>query len=206
MVFPIHCFMDFATIIREARTSSGVTQDELAARAGVTANTIWELESRGSGTVALLTKVVAALDLRFAGLPQGGEFADKVRALSARRGWTQAQLASRAGVSVPTVANLERGNARIATLSAALAVLAPKARVRKPEVTHWGVGGRDERFTPQYLLDKIERVIGPIDLDPCGHPQSAVRAKRIYYIEDDGLVQPREGWKRLHQPAVLIGG
>jgi hypothetical protein len=95
-------------------------------------------------------------------------------------------------VSAPSIIRLEGGNARILTLSAVLAVLAPKARVRKPEVAHWGVGARDERFTPPNIFAKVVHVLGPIDLDPCGHPESPVRANKIYYPEDDGLAQPWE--------------
>jgi transcriptional regulator with XRE-family HTH domain len=182
-------FMDFATIIRAARASSGLSQRELGIRVGVTENTIWELESRGSGTVALLAKIGAALDLRFAGLPKGQSFSDQIRILRQRRGWTQVQLASTAGVSVSTIVNLERGNARIATLAAALVVLAPKARVRKSDVAAWGTGARDERFTSPELLERIISVIGPITIDPCGHRESPVQAERIYYQEDDGLKQ-----------------
>ena len=97
MVFFIHLVMNFASIVREARTSSGLSQAELATRAGVTTNTVWEMENQGSGTVAVLSKIIAALDLRFTGLPKGRSFADQIRTLRTRRGWTQERLALRAG-------------------------------------------------------------------------------------------------------------
>ncbi len=184
--------MNFATIVREARTSSGLSQPDLAAEAGVGVATVWRIEKDGDGTVDVLTCLCRALDLRFAGLPHADSFGDQVRTLRTRRGWSQEKLADRVGVTVGSITRLEIGNARIKTLEAALGVLAPGARARKPEVTHWGVGARDERFTPPDLLEKVERVIGPIGLDPCGHPQSKVRADKIYYLEDDGLTQP---WK-----------
>ncbi len=184
--------MNFAAIIREARTSSGLSQPALADKAGVGVATLWRVEKEGDGTVDVLTRLCRALDLRFAGLPRAESFSEQVKLLRTRRGWSQERLAERIGVSVGSITRLEIGNARIKTLDAALRVLAPQARIRKPEVTHWGVGARDERFTPPDLLEKIERVIGPIGLDPCAHPQSKVRADRYYYIEDDGLAQP---WK-----------
>ncbi len=185
----IHFVMDFATIIRDARTSSGLTLAALAGRAGVSPNAVWELESRGSGTVAVLSKLIRALDLRFAGLPKGNTLSEQVRTLRERRGWSQQRLAHASGVSTPAIVRLENGNTRIHTLSTALAILAPNVRVRKPDISNWGRGSRDERFTPTDLLARIKAVIGPIGLDPCGHPDSAVVAETVYYAEDDGLAQ-----------------
>ncbi len=182
--------MEFAAVIRNARISSGLSQPDLATRAGIGVATVWRIENDGDGTVDILGRVCKALDLRFAGLPRGGEFGQRIKVLRARRGWSQQTLAERIGVSVGAIARLETGNARIKTLEEALALLAPGARVRRPEVSHWGVGARDERFTPPDLLEKIERVIGAITLDPCAHPKSKVRADRYYYLEDDGLAQP----------------
>ncbi len=34
----------------------------------------------------------------------------------------------------------------------------------------------DEVMTPPYLLEMIERMLGPIGLDPCSHPKSVVRS------------------------------
>jgi phage N-6-adenine-methyltransferase len=184
--------MEFAAVIRNARISSGLSQPDLAAKAGVGVATIWRIENEGDGTVEVLGQVCQALDLRFAGLPRGDGFGPRIKVLRARRGWTQRTLAERIGVSVGSVTRLETGNARIRTLEQALTLLAPGARVRRPEVSHWGVGARNERFTPPDLLERFERVVGPITLDPCAHPNSRVRAERYYYIEDNGLAQP---WK-----------
>jgi phage N-6-adenine-methyltransferase len=182
--------MDIAAIVREARTSSGLSQSDLARRAGVSIHAVWELENRGNGTVDVLSSVVAALDLRFAGLPRGKTFAEQVRTLRGRRGWSQERLAERAGVSPPAIMRLERGNARIATLSAVLAVLAPKARVRRSDFAAWRGGNRDCRFTPRDVIDQIVSVIGLISLDPAGHPDSPVVASKVLTEEDDGLSHP----------------
>jgi transcriptional regulator with XRE-family HTH domain len=179
--------MDFGTFIRQARTSSGLSQAELANRAGLSIGVIYELEARGNGTVALLTKLCTALDLRLTGLPRRPNFAQQVRVLRLRRGWSQEKLAMKAKVSAPAIMRLERGNARVATLSAALDVLAPEARIRKPELAQWRAGTRDRRFTPQEVLERVHNVIGAIDLDPAAHRESSVIAQRYFYEEDDGL-------------------
>jgi transcriptional regulator with XRE-family HTH domain len=154
---------------------------------------VWDLESRGAGTLAFLQKLVSALDLRFAGLPRGTSLSDQAKTLRKRRSWTQQELAAAAGVSTPAIIRLESGNARISTLSAVLTVLAPGARVRKPDVSNWGGASRDEKFTPPDVFDRIVKITGPITLDPCGHPDSAVRAECIFYAAEDGLQQPWSG-------------
>jgi transcriptional regulator with XRE-family HTH domain len=181
--------MNFPAAIRDARTSSGLSQTELAARANVSLHAVWDAE-RGNGTVAVLAAIISALELRFAGLPKAGTFGERVKALRLRRGWTQEKLAGRAGVSVMALSRLERSNARIATLSAVLAVLAPQARVRKPNMTSSGDGSSDEWFTPEAFMLKVSRVIGEVDLDPCAHPDSPVAAGRFYFKDDNGLALP----------------
>ncbi|GGK46116.1 DNA N-6-adenine-methyltransferase [Salinarimonas ramus] len=181
--------MDFASIVREERTSKGLTQGELAERAGLSLHAVWEAE-RGNGSVAVLAALVSALDIRFAAAGTGETWGARVRALRTKRGWSQEKLAARAGVSPMAINRLENGNARIATLSAALRVLAPRARARKPQIANWGDGSRDERFTPQDVVRRIESVLNGIELDPCGHPKSPVRAERYIQKEEDGLKQP----------------
>lgn len=181
--------MDFATILREERASKGLSQAALAVQAGVSPHAVWEAE-QGNGTVAVLTALSKALDIRFVGLASGASWGQRVRAQRTKRGWSQEKLAERAGVSPMAISRLENGNARMATLSAALAVLAPQARVRKPQIANWGDGSRDERFTPGAVVDRIESILGGIDLDPCAHRESPVRAARYIHREEDGLATP----------------
>lgn len=49
----------------------------------------------------------------------------------------------------------------------------------------------DERYTPPWLVEKIRRTLGGIELDPCtcDEAQKIVAADRYYTIEDDGLSQ-----------------
>ena len=181
--------MNIAHAVREARASSGLSQTVLAQKAGVSLDAISALEVHGGGTVRVLSAVARAIDLRFTGLPRGRSFGDQIRALRQQRGWSKEVLAKRADISAPAVVRLERGNARIATLQAALGVLAPNARPRKSEIAKWGKGERDVRFTPPEIWDRIVHVLGHIDLDPCGDPASPVRASTIFTESDDGLSQ-----------------
>jgi phage N-6-adenine-methyltransferase len=98
------------------------------------------------------------------------------------------------------ILRLERGNARIATLSAVVRVLAPKVRVaRNVSVrVRWATNyirgrtyqDRDRRFTPGDVLERIYAVIGEIDLDPAADRDAGVVARRYFNAEDDGLTRP----------------
>ncbi|QDM15540.1 helix-turn-helix domain-containing protein [Tardiphaga sp. vice304] len=181
--------MELGDAIRQARTASGLSQTTLAQRAGVSLDAVSALEVHGAGTVRLLSAVAMAIDLRFTGLPRGRSFGDQVRILRKRRMWSQEELAQRAEVSAPAIVRLERGNARVATLQAALDVLAPKARPRKSEIARWGKGTRDVRFTPPEIWERIVHVLGRVDLDPCGDLASPVGARKTFTELDDGLTQ-----------------
>lgn len=179
--------MDLGILLREARSASGFTQQETARRAGISPHAVFEAE-RGRGTIEVLDAIIRALDIRFAGLPRGSRsWGEQVQLLRHRRGLSQRALAEVAGVSEMAISRLERGNARIATLAAALSVLAPEARLRKSDRAQWAGGRRDCRFTPPETLAKIERVLGHIELDPAADRNALVKAQRYLYEEDDGL-------------------
>nr|WP_240511604.1 DNA N-6-adenine-methyltransferase [Novosphingobium panipatense] len=131
--------------------------------------------------------VASAVEMRIAGLPSGKTLGDRIKLARKRRRWTQATLAARSGVSVPTIRNLERNVGQIGSLQAALAVLGRDIRRRKNEQACWEGGRRDVRFTPRWLLDEIVSALGPISLDPCSAEGSHVQAARYIFEEEDGL-------------------
>jgi phage N-6-adenine-methyltransferase len=187
--------MLFASGVRSARTTSGLTQTQLANQAGCSVHAVWELE-RGNGTVALLERIASALDLRFVGLPPGTKFADRVRLVRQRRGWSVQELAQAANLSPMALYRLEAGNARVASLEAVLRVLAPKVRVGGDFGARWrrrrvrSHVNHDRRFTPVDVLERLHAVVGEFDLDPAGDRDSPVVARSYSYKEDDGLSHP----------------
>lgn len=54
-------------------------------------------------------------------------------------------------------------------------------------------GETDERYTPMWVLKKVEQSLGEIDLDPCADPRKRVPAKKHLTKEDDALTQPWHG-------------
>ena len=78
-----------------------------------------------------------------------------------RRGWSQERLRRSVLAGVHTGDRLD-GWKR----ASCNPVLAPKARIRKPELAQWRAGTRDSRFTPQEVLDRVAFVVGALDLNP----------------------------------------
>jgi transcriptional regulator with XRE-family HTH domain len=183
-------FMDLGPVLREARSGTGTSQQDPAKRTGLAVRTIAELES-GRGDLASLDAVVQALGFHLVGLPRGTSWGERCKLLRSRSGLSLTRLAEQAGVSVPAIARLEKGEVvHVQTLSRVLRVLAPKARRRQAQTTALGLdGGRDMRFTPVAMLSKLVDPVGPFDLDPCGHPDSPVEARECFFggPDDDGL-------------------
>jgi hypothetical protein len=59
----------------------------------------------------------------------------------------------------------------------------------------------DERYTPQWVLTLVKRIMGEIDLDPCADPQKRVPAKQHFTLDDDGLEQGWAGRVFLNPPS-----
>jgi phage N-6-adenine-methyltransferase len=64
-------------------------------------------------------------------------------------------------------------------------------------------GGKDEWGTPRKLLDKLEKVFGKFDLDPCADATNAV-ASRYFTKAENGLVQPWFGNVFMNPPYSAI--
>jgi len=80
--------------------------------------------------------------------------------------------------------------------------------VRRTPVVTYNTGD-NEWYTPVMFIELARQVMGAIDLDPasCVAANEVVQAKKIYTIEDDGLVQPWSGRVWLNPPysSDLIG-
>lgn len=182
-----------------------MNQAALAKKAGLSAQTISELEA-GRGNVRALNAVTDALGLEYAGVPRNQDWSTRCRTLRVRKGLSISELAEKAGVSEPALRRLEAGSDRchVASLASVLAILAPKARGRKPQTTSVGRNAnRDDRFTPLPFFEKLVSIFGDFDLDPASHPDSPVAASRKFFgsdESDDGLKLEWQGKIYLNPP------
>ena len=116
--------------LRATRRSCGLTQASVAASAGISLPTLRARE-RGEGGVRALAAVMAVLDLRWGWAPDRVQAARALADRRRARGFSQAQLANRIGVSRPVVIALERDlGATVATLVRAAAVLGVRSVLR----------------------------------------------------------------------------
>ena len=113
--------------LRATRRSCGLTQASVAASAGISLPTLRALE-RGEGGVRALAAVMAVLDLRWGWAPDRVQAARALADRRRARGFSQAQLANRIGVSRPVVIALERDLG--ATVVRAAAVLGVRSVLR----------------------------------------------------------------------------
>jgi transcriptional regulator with XRE-family HTH domain len=179
--------------LKAARRSSGLTQQELAARLGIDPQAVGRME-RGVGSVGTLVRAMRVLDFRLAGVGRGSTLPEQLRANRLGRSLSLREASVRAGMSRTTLAGIERGDGTIASLLRLVAALAPRARRRAQERVYWGEGDkrdRDSRFTPADFMSHIHAAFGEVDLDPCGHRLSPVVARRRILLDEggDGLVE-----------------
>jgi len=179
-----------------ARREKGLTQTALAEAIGSDRAAIARLEA-GVGPLSLLLQIMEALQYHVAGLAKGTRLPEQLRNRRLSMKLSTQELAQRAGVSRATISALERGNGTIAPLVKVLDILCTSTTARrKPTPSLWlpsVAADRNRRFTPVEFLQAIAQVWGAIDLDPCGHPDSPVGARRRISLEEggDGL---REDW------------
>ncbi|MDX3806156.1 MAG: DNA N-6-adenine-methyltransferase [Bosea sp. (in: a-proteobacteria)] len=191
------------SLIREQRKRQNITLAQLSELTGCAISTLHALEAKGRGTTDLIDKISPHLDLRFTGLSEPHQRLG-LRILHRRRerGWTALEAALKADVSPAALRRLEAGQtARITTLDRLLAVFAPRLRLREPELSKFAGGRRDERLTTPEIWAKIEQALGGmVDVDPCAHPLSPVRAHQRYFPADDGLKQHWHGTAYINPP------
>ncbi|MGA1809468.1 DNA N-6-adenine-methyltransferase [Sphingobium sp. WW5] len=179
-----------------ARREKGLSQTQLAGLVDADRQAIARLEG-GVGPVHLLLRVMTALHYHVSGLARGSTLPDQMRNRRNVMSLSVDELARRAGISPTTLITLENGRGTIAPLTKVMAVIqTSRTERRKPNLTPYlpaVVGERDSRFTPAEFVSILEMVWGRIDLDPCGHVDSPVRAVRKILLSDggDGL---RDEW------------
>jgi len=183
--------------IKAARCAQGLSRAALAERIGVDPQVIKRLEG-GIGTMPTLLSVMRVLNYHLSGLARGPDLPTQLRQRRLNRGWSQEQVAARAGLSRGTVAALESGKGSVRCAIRLLEAIAPKARRHEPQRPHYShdpKGDRDHHFTPPEFMEAIYDAFGPVDFDPCGHIASPVIAgKRLLKSEgDDGLADPWSG-------------
>ena len=101
--------------LRNARRVKQFSQARLAEAAGINIATLQGLE-RGRGTMGSLTRVLTVLDQKFVDQPSDFDLGGWLAARRKSAGLTQQGLASRIGVSKPTIIQIERGHGNIKSL------------------------------------------------------------------------------------------
>lgn len=184
--------MDFATHIKVARKSAGLTQTEVAEQSGISRSAVVDLE-RGKGTMSSLAAVSAVVEFRIKGLSIGNSFGDQVYKRRLRLKWTQEKLASKASLTLPTVRAVEKNRANLNSFVKVLDVIAVDPKPRKEQRSYWRGGERDVRHTPPQFIEKIISCFGSIDCDPCHDMACYVRpTQQAITKEMDGL---KTKWK-----------
>jgi transcriptional regulator with XRE-family HTH domain len=177
--------MNVGGAVRSARKAMGLTQAAAAKLGGISRQAVILLE-HGGGRMATLERIRKHIQFRVVGLASGNSPGGQVRKARLQRGMTQAQVADRARVSLPTVRAVETGTGSISALSRIIEALAPNARGAALVRQHWQITD-DIRYTPPDLLHAVTSIFGPISLDPAGDVRSFVDAERVITEEEDGL-------------------
>lgn len=177
--------MDIGAAVRRTRKSIGLTQADVAAKSGVSRQAVVLLE-QGGGTMSSLAKITPHIGFRIIGIARGDVLHEQVRRARFNRKLTQADVAKRAGISLPTIRAVEAGNASLTSLTRMLRVIAPNAREAQLVRAHWQER-RDVRLTPPHIIDWIVEAFGAISIDPCSAENSFVQAERVLTEEEDGL-------------------
>jgi phage N-6-adenine-methyltransferase len=197
----------FGRAIRDARAAASLSMEQLAFEAGLTKGAVAQVE-RGGGRLDTLLGLAKRLGLRLVGrnLPDGDSLGRQLAALRKIRGYSQRGAARQSGATLPTVAEIERGNPRVhlagvvklaALLNAPLSLepvnKAPAPYYASSEIDHW--------TTPRdFALLLAKAVGGQFDLDAAspGPELSPIPARHHYTAAINGLAQewhaPNAAW------------
>ena len=183
--------MDIGLALKSTRKSMGLTQHELAELAGISRQSLVCIE-RGAGRMSSIAKIAPHISFRIIGLATGDCPSVQIRSARLRRKMSQAALASKAKVSVPTIRAVERNVGSIKSMAAIIAVLAPNASAAVHTRVHWQIK-KDVRLTPPDLVDAVVEAFGPISIDPASDPNGFVDAKTYLTETEDGLITAWSG-------------
>jgi transcriptional regulator with XRE-family HTH domain len=183
--------MTLYAIVADARRDAGLSQSDFAKKLSVPRLSVVRLE-RGIGSMRLLLKAMGELRVRIANVARGASLPEQLQNRRRRLSWSASEAAMRAGIAPRTVAAVERGDGSIASACKLLSVIAPGARAEKAVRSSWSfdrstLDERDTRFTPPPFLFEIVSAFGIIDIDPCGHIDAPISAKRKIIPPECGL-------------------
>tara|TARA_R110002124_G_C8972960_1_gene515415 strand:+ start:5339 stop:6214 length:876 start_codon:yes stop_codon:yes gene_type:complete len=179
--------MDFGPLVKQARKASGYTQSGIANCANVSRTAIVDLEN-GKGSMSTLAAVSEHIDFRIAGLSRGSSFGEQVKRRRHRLKWTQKKLATKTGLSLPTIRSVENDTGNLDSFSRIIEAIGDRPKPRKIERSFWRGGGRDVRHTPPNLVAAVKKCFGNIHCDPCHDPNSFVEPSTIGITQEmDGL-------------------
>lgn len=173
---------NLGALLHAARHRLGLTQAELASRAGVTIPTV-RLAERSKGTIGTYLKLASASGhtFRITRVADPGRMGAHLADARRRKRMTQRMASEASRLSLPTVVNLEkRFSGRLALLEAYLALLGRKPsltqnRVQEPESRRRRLApktnnpAQDVVMTPPGLAAAIVQHFKPtgVVLDPC---------------------------------------
>lgn len=112
----------YVSSIRQARSAHALSISQVADLTGLDPETVAAVEG-GRGKVASFVAVITSLGLTVRNCPDGSSLGKWIKKLRTVRGWSLATLAENAGLSKPTLINLERDRGHIQSVSAALQAL-----------------------------------------------------------------------------------
>ena len=137
-----------------------------------------------AGRILLEAKAVVGHGNWLDWLGRNVEFADRT-----------ARLYMRLAETVPALPDTDRQ--RVAEMSLRQAA---KAISSTNTLSVMGSSASPEWYTPAHVADLVVDTLGEVDLDPSWHPDSPVRARVTYTVENDGLAQPWQGRVYLNPP------
>lgn len=175
--------------LRRTRDAQALTRGDLARLIGCDIEAVRRLEN-GEGSTALLIRAMQALNLQFTGIGKGSNILEQIRNAKERDKLSAAELGRRTNLASGTLSRIYEGLGSVSSLQRLLNVVAPDLRPenRGPAQTAYNPDpDRDLCFAPLRFLRLIEEIWGPIDLNPCGHRRSSVRARRSIPLSETSL-------------------